>query len=184
MMEQKVKKLFGVRVFTGILLNLDVDQIIEPHSSQPVRREVVRHPGAAAIVPCLPGGKIVLVRQYRYPVDTWLWEIPAGLLEPNESPDDCAARELIEETGYKAGNLSLIVTLHNASGCSDEVIYLFFADNLKLGKTKPDPEENIEVKIFNIFEALEMISRGDITDSKTVNGILLVAHDICPVGNI
>jgi len=183
----KVEKISGERAFTGKLFNVDVDQIINPHSSgelapaQLVRREVVRHPGAVAIIPCLPGAKIVLIRQYRYPIDTWLWEIPAGLLEQNETPDDCAARELTEETGYKARNLNLLATLHSSPGFSDEVLYLFFADNLKLGKPKPDPEESIEVKIFSILEVLEMISRGEITDSKTVNGILLVAHDIYPV---
>ena len=184
MMEQKPKKIFSVRVFTGKLINLDVDQIIDSHSSQPVRREVVRHPGAAAIIPCLPGAEVVLVRQYRYPIDKWLWEIPAGLLEPNEKPEDCAARELIEETGYKAGKLNLLATLHSSPGFSDEVLYLFFADKLKLKGAKPDLEENIEVKIFSILEVLEMIASGEIVDSKTVSGILLVAHDIYPVTDI
>jgi len=184
MLKQKPKKISSMRVFTGKLLNLDVDQIIDPHFSQPVRREVVRHPEAAGIIPYLPGSKIILVRQYRYPVDKWLWEIPAGLLEPNEKPEDCAARELIEETGYKAGNLNLLATLHSSPGFTDEVLYLFFANKLKLRGAKPDIEENIEVKIFSILEVLEMIANSEITDSKTVSGILLVAHDIYPVTDI
>jgi len=183
-LERKAKKLSGERVLAGKLLNLDVDQVIEPHSTQPVRREVVRHPGATAVVPCLPEAKIVLVRQYRYAPDTWLWEIPAGILEPDEEPEDCAARELIEETGYEAGKLSLLATLHSSPGFSDEVIFLFRAESLKPGEAKPDQEESFEVRTFNILEALEMIARGEITDSKTVSGILLLARDICPAAGI
>ena len=172
-MDRKAKKISGERVLAGRLLNLDVDQVIEPHCSHPARREVVRHPGAAATVPCLPGAKIVLVRQYRYAPDTWLWEIPAGILEPDEDPQDCAARELTEETGYRAGRLSLLTTLHSSPGFSDEVIHLFRAEELKPGEAKPDPGENLEVRIFNVSEAVGMIARGEITDSKTVAGILL-----------
>lgn len=181
MSEQKAEKICTTRAFTGKIINIDIDWITDPPSALRVRREVVRHPGAVAIIPCLPGAKIVLVRQYRYPIDKWIWEIPAGLLEPNEKPEDCAARELAEETGYRARNLSLLATLHSSPGFCDEVVYLFFADNLKPGKAKPDTEESFEVKTFSILEVLEMISRGEITDSKTVNGILLVAHDIYPV---
>jgi len=167
-------------VLEGKLLNLDVDQVIEPHASRPARREVVRHPGAAAAVPCLPGAKIVLVRQYRYAPDTWLWEIPAGILEPDETPEHCAARELSEETGYRAGRLSLLATLHSSPGFSDEVISIFRADGLKPGEARPDPGESFEVRIFDILEAVEMIARGEITDSKTVAGILLAARDLSP----
>ncbi len=78
----------------------------------------------------------------------------------------------------------MLATLHSSPGFSDEVIYLFRADSLKPGEAKPDPEESIEVRTFNILEALEMIARGEITDSKTVSGILLVARDICPVAGI
>jgi len=171
--EPKAKKISGERVLAGRLLNLDVDQVIEPYCSHPARREVVRHPGAAAAVPFLPGAKIVLVRHYRYAPDTWLWEIPAGILEPDEDPQDCAARELAEETGYRAGRLKPLATLHSSPGFSDEVIHLFLAEELKPGEAKPDPGENLDVGIFNISEAVEMIARGEITDSKTVAGILL-----------
>jgi ADP-ribose pyrophosphatase len=183
-LKAKAKKLSGERVLAGKLLNLDVDQVIEPHSSYPARREVVRHPGAAAVVPCLPGAKIVLVRQYRYALDTWLWEIPAGILEPDEKPKDCAARELSEETGYRAGRLSLLATLHSSPGFSDEVISIFRAEGLEAGEAKPDPGESLEVRIFDTLEAVEMIARGEITDSKTVAGILLAARALYPEAGI
>ena len=80
-----MKKISGERVFSGKLIAVDVDQVIEPEASKPARREVVRHAGAAAVVPCLPGAKILLVRQYRYAPDSYLWEIPAGILEPVKS---------------------------------------------------------------------------------------------------
>ncbi|HUU27281.1 MAG TPA: NUDIX hydrolase [archaeon] len=180
----KAKRVSGERVFEGQLLAVDVDQVIEPETDSPARREVVRHQGAAAVVPCLPGAKIILVRQYRYPPDTYLWEIPAGILEPGEKPEECAERELREETGYNLGLLKPLAWLHSSPGFSDEVIHLFRADNIKPGTARPDPEERLEVKAFDLLEAVDMISEGRITDSKTIAGILLVARNIATASGI
>jgi len=173
----KAKKISGKRILQGKLLCLDVDQVIEPHGDSPVRREVVRHPQAVAVVPCLPGAKLLLVRQYRYAPDEYLWEIPAGILESGEKPQECAARELEEETGYAPGRLTPIARLHSSPGFTDELIHLYRAEELTPATASPDPEEHLEIKIFELGEVLDMISQGRITDAKTVSGILLVARD-------
>ena len=176
-MNKKAKKVSGERVLEGKLLTVEVDQVIEPGAVEPARREVVRHRGAAAVIPCLPGGKIILVRQYRYAPDAYLWEVPAGVIESDESPEVCAARELAEETGCRQGSLSLLASLHCSPGFSDEVVHLFRADNLERGEADPEPSEKLEIREFAIREALEMIASGEITDSKTVAAVMLVARD-------
>lgn len=181
MTAEKARKVTGERLLLGKLLSLDVDQVIEPGHTEPARREVVRHPGAAAVVPCLPGGKVILVRQYRYAPDDYFWEIPAGILREGEDPAAAAARELAEETGYRAGSLTGIATLHSAPGFCDEVVHLFRADSLTAGEPNLDDEERLTVREFTILNALDMIAEGLITDSKTVSGLLLTARDICPV---
>jgi ADP-ribose pyrophosphatase len=181
MTSDKAKKISGERIMLGKLIAVDVDQVIEPGATSPARREVVRHPGAAAVVPCTIGGGVILVRQYRYAPDSFLWEIPAGILEKGEDPLQAAQRELAEETGYRAGEIAPLATLHSSPGFSDEVIQLFRAERLIPGTATPDPEERLETKEFNILDALDMISEGVITDSKTVCGLLLVAREICPV---
>jgi ADP-ribose diphosphatase len=180
-MSKKAKKISGERILEGRLLTVEVDQVIEPGADKPARREVVRHQGASAVIPCLPGGRIVLVRQYRYAPDTFLWELPAGIIDKGESPEECARRELIEETGFRPGSLSLLSSIYSSPGFSDEVIHLFRADRLVSGKACPEPSESLEIKEFSILQALDMIAAGAITDSKTIIGILLTARDICPV---
>ncbi len=165
----------------GWLLKVDVDQVIEPGHSAAVRREVVRHPGASAVVACLPGGKIVLVRQYRYALNEYVWEVPAGRLEPGEDPLEAARRELAEETGYTAREMTFMAKLYSSPGCSDEVVHLYRAEGLVPGEPSPDPQERLEVRQFDILEALDLIAAGQITDSKTVSAILLAGRDICPV---
>ncbi len=181
MSDGKAKKVSGERVLRGWLLSVDVDQVVEPGTETPARREVVRHPGAAAVLACLPGNRVILVRQYRYAPDKYFWEVPSGRLEDGEDPLEAARRELAEETGYTAQDMTPLASLHSSPGCSDEVIHLFQATRLSSGQSSPDPQERIEVREFNLTEALEMVSEGLITDSKTVCAILLAARDICPV---
>ena len=133
------------------------------------------------MIPVLPGGRVVLVRQYRYAPDMFLWEVPAGVIEKGESPEECARRELIEETGCRPSSLSLLARVHSSPGFSDEVIHLFRADCHTRGESNPEPSERLEVKEFSIFQALDMISAGAITDSKTILAVLTAARDICPV---
>ena len=134
-------------------------------------RDIVRHPGAVAIVPVLPDGRIVLVRQYRYAAGKPLLEIPAGTLEEGEDPLECARRELIEETGYEASELTAILSCYMAPGYSDEVIHFYEARGLREVGMSPEEDESIEVEVSEIGEIIRMIEENIIEDAKTIIGI-------------
>jgi ADP-ribose pyrophosphatase len=130
--------------------------------------ELLRHPGAAAVVPFLDSKRILLIRQYRFATDQIIWEIPAGKRDPGESPQDCAARELEEETGYCAGRLERTGEILTTPGFTDECIHLFCAYDLKPGNVAREPSEWIELHEVELAQALAMVNQGEITDSKTV----------------
>ena len=134
-------------------------------------RDIVRHPGAVAIVPVLPDGRVVLVRQYRYAVGKPLLEIPAGTLEEGEDPLECARRELGEETGYEASELMALLSCYMAPGYSDEVIHFFEARGLRSVGMSPEEDESIEVEVYEIGEITKMMDNNAIEDAKTIIGI-------------
>jgi nudix-type nucleoside diphosphatase (YffH/AdpP family) len=135
-------------------------------------REVVEHPGAVALIPIV-GDQIVLIRQFRLPAGRVLYEIPAGTLEKGESPEECAARELIEETGYRAGKLTELFHCFLAPGYSTEMIRFYLATELESGMQHLDEDEAIQVCPTPIERALEMVHSNEIEDAKTTIGILL-----------
>jgi ADP-ribose pyrophosphatase len=135
-------------------------------------RDTVRHPGAVAIVPVLPDGKVVMVRQYRYAANKELLEIPAGTLEPGEPPLDCALRELKEETGYAAETFKPLLSCYMAPGYSSEVIHFFVARGLMEAVGEPEPDEEIAVERLELEEVLGMIAENVIEDAKTIVGVL------------
>jgi len=135
-------------------------------------REIVEHNGAVAIVPIVGADQVCLIRNYRIAVGTTLWEIPAGTLEPDEPPLDNARRELIEETGYRAGKLEKFGELWMSPGILDERMHLFVATGLVAGPTALEAGEEIESVVVPWDEALAMIDRGEIQDAKTVAGLL------------
>ena len=145
---------------------------VELPDGRRTHRDIVRHPGAVAIVPILPDGRIILVRQYRYAAGKALLEIPAGTLEPRESPVDCARRELTEETGYEAGEMERLLSCYMAPGYSSEVIHLFLARDLREVGGQSEPDEDIAVEILEPPELLKMIAENTIEDAKTIIGIL------------
>jgi len=158
-------------VFSGRFLRLVVDRVRLPDGS-PSTRELVLHPGAVAIIPVLPGGGILLVRQYRHAAGRAMWEIPAGKLDrPGESPRDCAARELREETGYAAKEWDEALTFYTSPGFTDERIILFTARELNR-VTEPVPGEIAAQAGFTPDEILPMIFRGEIQDGKTILAVL------------
>ncbi|HEX9892014.1 MAG TPA: NUDIX hydrolase [Actinomycetota bacterium] len=157
------------RAFEGRFLRVDVEVWTDPER----RREIVRHPGAAAVVARDPGGRVILVRQVREAVRQRLLEIPAGVFDvEGESPEDTARRELLEETGFRARTLERLGAIVTSPGFSDERIELYLADAEPAGR----PEEGLEVVTLALDEALEAIDRGEITDAKTVAGLLMAAR--------
>lgn len=157
------------KVFSGRLLNVEIDTVKLPDGSS-TTREFIRHPGAVAIVPVLDDGKIVLVKQCRYPMGTIMWEIPAGKLDhgDQENPDDCAKRELSEETGYEATCWQKLISIATTPGFTDEVIHLYKAWGLKKFSQHTDEDEFIGVAAFTPQEIKKMIMQGEIYDAKTL----------------
>lgn len=151
-------------------MNLRVDDV-QLYNGLATSREIVEHPGAAAIVPVLDDGRVILVRQFRYAVSEELLEIPAGTLQQGESPESCARRELEEETGYRCGEIAKILECFVAPGYSTEKIHFFLAKKLQQFETKPEEDEHIKVAILPIAVALKMVRMGEIRDAKTVCGL-------------
>ena len=141
---------------------------------------MIRHPGASAVVPFLsdPRGddpQVLLIRQYRYAADGYLYEIPAGRLDPGENPHDCAVRELKEETGCTAEQLDYLLTIYTTPGFTDEKIHLYMATGLASGETKHEADEFLDLQPMLLSRALEMVHGGEIRDSKTAVGLLFAA---------
>jgi ADP-ribose pyrophosphatase len=131
-----------------------------------VVRPAIHHPGAVAVIARPAADRLVLVRQYRYPLRRWLWEIPAGTLRPGEAPAAAAARELAEETGYRAGRWRELLAFHPAVGVSDELMHLFTAEDLVSGAPCPDPGELIEARTWTAVEVAGL--EADRLDAKTL----------------
>ena len=161
--------------YEGHLVKLYVDTVQLPDGGQS-KREIVRHPGAVAMVPLLDDGRVVLVRQYRHAAGKVLVEIPAGTLEPGEDPLRAAERELQEETGYKPGSLERLGHEYAAPGYTTELIHLFLATELVPSALDQDADEFIEVVTLPFEEAVAQVMRGEIEDSKTMLALLLVAR--------
>ena len=162
------------QIFSGKLLRLVVDRLCLPDGSQ-ITREVIHHPAAAAILPVLSNGRILLVKQYRHPVHAQLWEIPAGLIDPGETPLITAKRELREETGYEAEKWERRVSFFTSPGFTDEAITLFIAQDLAR-ITDPDPQEIDKCRAFTASELIDLIDNGTIRDGKTILAIISFDH--------
>ena len=167
------------RVYTGKVLNLDIDRVRFPDGSVG-ELEMIRHSGASAVVPFLgdPAGddpQLLLIKQYRYAANGYLYELPAGRLDPGEAPEECARRELREETGCSAERVELLYTMYTTPGFTDERIHLFLATGLTHGETGHESDEFLTVETVPLSQALEMIRDGLIQDAKTALGILYAA---------
>ncbi len=172
-------RLDSVRVYTGRVLNLDVDRVRFPDGSTG-ELEMIRHPGASAVLPFVsdPGGddpQLLLIRQYRYAAERTIYEVPAGRLDPGESPLECAIRELREETGCTAERVEPLTTIYTTPGFTDERIHLFMATGLTRGESRTESDEFIEVVTLPLSDVLQLIDRGEIVDGKTMIAILFAA---------
>lgn len=167
------EKIASEDVFDGVLLHVKRDTVKLPNGDTSTR-EWIKHQGAAAVLPILPNGDIILVKQYRYPIGKVTLEIPAGKLDsPDEEPLVCATRELSEETGYTAANYQKLTTLATTVGFSNEYIHIYLATGLTSGKQHTDDDEFINVVTMPLSEAMAMIDNGTIYDAKSVTAILM-----------
>lgn len=172
-------KLGSRRVYTGRVLNLDIDQVRFPDQSTG-ELEIIRHPGASAVLPFLsdptgPDPQILLIKQYRYAAEDFLYEVPAGRLDPNEAPIDCARRELMEETGCTAAQIEPLYTFYTTPGFIDERIHGFLATGLSQGESRREADEFMTLETLTLSHALELINTGEIRDGKTAVLILFAA---------
>jgi len=158
-------------VYNGKIVSLHVDSIRQ-ESGESTLREVVHHPGGVAAVPVLDDGRIVLIRQFRYPLGKYIWEIPAGKLDGGYNPRDTIALELEEEIGYTAGSLIEMCSFYASPGFCDEVIHLFLAGKLVPCARRPETGEHINPEARTLDECLRMIADGEIMDGKSILGIL------------
>lgn len=160
-------------IYTGIVVNLNIDTVRLPNGLT-VDLEVVRHPGAAAVVPLKEDGRVILIRQFRHAAGGFIFEIPAGKLHSGEDPTVCAARELEEEVGYRAGRLELLSSIFTAPGFTDEVIHVYKGTELTAGRQQLDRDEVLEVIEMPLEEAIRMIETGVIRDAKSIVGLQAV----------
>ncbi len=161
--------------YRGRVINLRLDQTRLPNQ-QIVTREIVEHRGAVAIVALDARRRVLFVRQYRPGAASELWEIPAGTLDDGEEPAACAARELQEETGYRAEQWRALGHFYSSPGICTEKMYLFLAQKLKRGTATPEADEEIRAQFVTFQRALKMIERGEIIDAKTIVGLLRVSR--------
>jgi ADP-ribose pyrophosphatase len=153
-----------------------VSEDVDLPNGRRVTLETLQHPGASAVVPFLTPERILLLRQYRHAAGGTIWEVPAGKLEPGEPPEGCAARELAEETGYRARRLERVGEIVTAPGFTDERIHLFCAWELVPGETGHEDAEVIEVHELELDEALAMIDRGELIDAKSIAALFHAAR--------
>src|SRR3989454_5427594 len=150
-------------IYKGRVVTLNLETVTLPNGAT-VELEIIRHPGAAAIVPLKDERTVVLIRQFRHAAGGFIYEIPAGKLHPGEDPTACAARELEEEIGYRAGALELLSSIFTAPGFTDEVIHIFKATGLTKGRQQLDRDEVLEVIEMPLLEVIRMIETGAIRD--------------------
>lgn len=162
-------------VYDGRMLRVGLADVTLPGDRR-VELEIIRHPGAAAIVPFRTPDEVLLLEQYRFAADGNLWEIPAGKLDAGEAPERCAARELEEEAGYRAGRLEPLTSIFTSPGFTDEVIHLFAAFDLRESEQQLEADEVIRVVPTPFAEALAMVFDGRIRDAKSALALLHAAR--------
>ena len=165
-------------IHRGRILRLEVDRVTLP-SGHTLDMEIVRHPGSVVLLPIPAPGQIILIRQYRYTIDRWIWELPAGSLKPGEDPAEAAARECEEETGLAPARVTKLRGYYPTPGFCDEEMIYFRCENLRPpaadSSAQKDEDEDIEPRTFAIDEARGLIASGEIVDLKTLAGLSLLA---------
>ncbi len=168
----KETQISSKKVFSGVLLHVYKDDVKLPSGNTSIR-EYIKHQGASVVIPILDN-EILFVKQYRYPTQQVMLELPAGKIDPGEDELATVKRELGEETGYTSKNIFPLQPIHPSVGYSNEVIHLFIATNLQKSDLKPDDDEVLELVSLTLSDAMEKIYSGEISDSKTIIGIFWV----------
>ncbi len=166
------------RLYSGRIVNLDLDTVRFPDGSTG-QLEMLRHPGASAVVPFLDDPRdsdprVLLIRQFRHAADDYIWEVPAGRLDGDESPEACARRELEEETGMRAESVERLTTIYTTPGFTDERIHLFLARGLSTGKQGREADEFMELHTLRWSEVMAMVRSGEMVDAKSLTSLLYV----------
>ncbi|MEK6249724.1 MAG: NUDIX hydrolase [Planctomycetales bacterium] len=168
------------KVYRGRILDVALEKHAMPDGRES-KFEIIRHPGGAAVLPFLPDGQVLLIKQFRPAIGTMVYEIPAGRLEPNESPEECAGRELIEEVGYCATQITHLGGFWSTVGFCDEFIHLFLGQGLTVAEQALEPDEVIELCPMPLDDALHKVKSGEILDGKTQ--LALLRHQLSCMEN-
>ncbi len=166
-------------IYNGPVFGIRRDEVIEP-SGVRATREVITHPGSVVVLPVLPDGRIVLIRQYRYAARQYLWELVAGRIDAGETPKVAAARELIEETGFRAKRFRVFLDVFPTPGFLEERMFILLAEGLTAGEAEPEEDEKIISRAYNRKQLEEMIRGGKLRDAKSIAGILYYFRYISP----
>lgn len=167
------EKITGKRkVYKGNIIDVEIFDVELPNGKK-ATRDVVVHPGATVVIPVNEKGELYLVKQFRTPVGETMLELPAGKLDPGENPEECAKRELREETGLKSENIKHLISINTTPGFSNEVLHMYAATGLKEGESSTDEDEFLTTEKIHVEKLLEMVLNHEITDAKTIIGILL-----------
>ena len=170
-MNYEEKTVSEKHIYTGKIINVDLLTVTLPDGRQ-ATRDIITHPGASVVVPLNEKGEVYMVRQYRKPIEDVSLEIPAGKLDHGEDPKVCAERELKEETGLVAEHVTHLISIHSTPGFSNEVLHLYVATGLSEGESCADEDEFISTEKYAVAELEDLILKGEITDAKTIIGIL------------
>jgi ADP-ribose pyrophosphatase len=176
---KKAQVLSSKTVYEGPVFGIRRDEVIEP-SGVRTTREVITHPGSVVVLPVLPDGRVLLIQQYRHAAHQYLWELVAGRIDAGENPREAAARELIEETGYRAKSLRVFLYLFPTPGFLEEKMYILLAEGLTPGEAEPEEDEKIVSRAHNRKKLEEMIRTGKLLDAKSVAGLLFYFRFLAP----
>lgn len=168
---KKARVLSSCTIYKGPVFGIRRDEVIEP-SGVHATREVITHPGSVVVLPVLPDGRILLIRQYRHAARQYLWELVAGRIDAGEKPREAAARELIEETGFRAKRFRIFLDVFPTPGFLEERMFILLAEGLTAGKAEPEEDEKIIARAYKHKQLEEMIRSGKLRDAKSIAGIL------------
>jgi len=180
---RKATVLNSTTVYEGPVFGIRRDEVIEPSGVRAIR-EVITHPGSVVVLPVLPDGRILLIQQYRHATRQYLWELVAGRMDHGETPKVAAARELIEETGYRAKRLRVFLDVFPTPGFLEERMFLLLAEGLTAGEAEPEEDEKIISRAYNRKELEEMIRGGKLRDAKSIAGVLFYFRFLSPLNRL